>query len=697
LKGQLAAQETKKRVLLPTSRFLQHTAVRPSADHAVQAEPASALTGSRFGQDFSQVAMHAAPDAARSEVASPCPVTPTRCPFGGACHTCPVHVQTKLAINQPGDEYEEEADWVADQTMRAPGAQLQRHTTSQPEPTRVPPIVHEVLRSPGQPLDTATRAFMEPRFGRDFSDVRMHNDATAAESARAVNALAYTVGRDVVFGSGQYAPGTAAGERLLAHELTHVVQQMAASHSVPGRLNIGPVHDRFEQQADRLAEDVAATPRAPEGAGQVDGLRVQRQMGGVKEAEARAEEESSEFRLPPVSLTVPPRRQPSLFPPGKEPHLKFDLERFCTHRILAEGTCKDLALGSKYICCDPTAGYKRPGRKTSIAEPGKTCESEKWTPIFTCDNNCKTALSKGCDDDDHWMALPPKEFSRAKCNAQYTICANGRLTWGYVRDRSSSKKSYEVSPGIQKDLGVKVGDTFRGAIYPPGTDNGLIQVNPCCNWPPTVLPGQLELQLGEPGLQRAPLGPDQDDGTASSAPGTQPVSSQSTHSGPGNDVRQLWLAMGKQPGYGILPKNKRTPMTSGKGHQRDDEKQWIATARAKADQMRDSLKTFLGPDKDLRVTSIVKSGEHTRYRKMDVARAGTTTWEELAAAAVHAGFWVHAEGVKLGGKNWPLSPKATGPHLDLYQIRTVLGDFPTRGETAPEGGMGATGGETADT
>ena len=103
---------------------------------------------------------------------------------------------------------------------------LQRRTVdNQGEPSEVPPIVHEVLRSPGQPLDPATRAFIEPRFGHDFSGVRVHNDARAAESAQAVNALAYTVGRDVVLGAGQYAPTTTDGQRLLAHELAHTIQQ----------------------------------------------------------------------------------------------------------------------------------------------------------------------------------------------------------------------------------------------------------------------------------------------------------------------------------------------------------------------------------------------------------------------------------------------------------------------------------------
>jgi hypothetical protein len=102
---------------------------------------------------------------------------------------------------------------------------LQRAAIDTAPARAAPPIVHEALRSPGQPLDASTRAYMEPCFGRDFSGVRVHTDARAAESARAVDALAYTVGRDVVFGAGQYAPGSSAGRRLMAHELAHVVQQ----------------------------------------------------------------------------------------------------------------------------------------------------------------------------------------------------------------------------------------------------------------------------------------------------------------------------------------------------------------------------------------------------------------------------------------------------------------------------------------
>lgn len=99
-------------------------------------------------------------------------------------------------------------------------------------PVDAAPMVSAALSSPGQPLDMATQGFFSARFGHDFAGVRVHADAGAAQSARAVSALAYTVGRDIVFGAGQYAPGTRAGQRLLAHELTHVVQQGGSSPRV---------------------------------------------------------------------------------------------------------------------------------------------------------------------------------------------------------------------------------------------------------------------------------------------------------------------------------------------------------------------------------------------------------------------------------------------------------------------------------
>jgi len=112
---------------------------------------------------------------------------------------------------------------------------LQRKSSECDWNFEIPPIVHEVLRSPGQPLDKETRNYFEPRFGHDFSQVRVHTDSKAAESARAVNALAYTVGKDVVFGAGQYTPGIAKNKWLIAHELTHIVQ------AVGGPVSEGPI------------------------------------------------------------------------------------------------------------------------------------------------------------------------------------------------------------------------------------------------------------------------------------------------------------------------------------------------------------------------------------------------------------------------------------------------------------------------
>lgn len=121
--------------------------------------------------------------------------------------------------------------------------EFQRSNSS--ELSNVPPIVHEVLDSSGQPLDPAIRAYMEPRLGHDFSKVRIHNDAKAVESARAVNALAYTVGQDVVFGAGRYTPRMTAGRHLLAHELTHVVQQAQG---------ITRLKNHYENQANKAAD-----------------------------------------------------------------------------------------------------------------------------------------------------------------------------------------------------------------------------------------------------------------------------------------------------------------------------------------------------------------------------------------------------------------------------------------------------------
>ncbi|MGH3796774.1 MAG: eCIS core domain-containing protein [Pseudonocardiaceae bacterium] len=126
-------------------------------------------------------------------------------------------------------------------------------------PATAPPVVHDVLRSPGQPLDADTRAFMEPRFGHDFSRVRVHADARATAAADAVGARAYTVGQNIAFAAGMYSPGTTHGRRLLAHELTHVVQQGNAGPGVvASRLTVGDADAPAERVANQTADAITA-------------------------------------------------------------------------------------------------------------------------------------------------------------------------------------------------------------------------------------------------------------------------------------------------------------------------------------------------------------------------------------------------------------------------------------------------------
>jgi hypothetical protein len=197
-------------------------------------------------------------------------------------------LQPKLTMGPPGDHAEQQADRVAEMVMRMPGllppvtepflspfpnvvqrmfaqrAKAEATLRRQFEPATmaappIPPIVHRVLGSPGQPLDPAARDFLEPRFGQDFSHVRVHADEPAAASARAVGALAYTVGRDIVLGAGQYRPHSAEGRKLLAHELTHVVQQAATSAP-----NLQRQRADVEGEAPSVADRVTAALGKPD-------------------------------------------------------------------------------------------------------------------------------------------------------------------------------------------------------------------------------------------------------------------------------------------------------------------------------------------------------------------------------------------------------------------------------------------------
>jgi hypothetical protein len=216
----------------------------------------------------------------------------------------PPLLQQKVAIGPVNDPLEHEADRVADQVLHMPASQTVALTAApqvsrkwaqceaghevQPkraDPARgpvgeAPVLVRQVLNSPGRPLDAATRAYFEPRFKYDFSAVRIHTDAQATESARQVNSLAYAIGTNVVFRSDTYAPDTPVGKGLLAHELTHVVQQRHAPANGP--LSLGSPVDLAEQEAELAAKGVMSGRQAAFPAGSENAARVVRRSPGPR-------------------------------------------------------------------------------------------------------------------------------------------------------------------------------------------------------------------------------------------------------------------------------------------------------------------------------------------------------------------------------------------------------------------------------
>lgn len=279
-----------------------------------------ASAGDRFGHDFRRVRLH--PDAraaapARAADATASTPGPDIVPASGRRESSPI----ELPIGEPGDALEREADRIAAVVAEADRpagvaapvgvssaasgptirrkcdcggstsgsgpcpackaeeeAQTVRRAPGGPMTGPVaPPIVHDVLNAPGRPLDASVRDDMEQRIGHDFSRVRIHTDGQSAASARSMNARAYTVGHDIAFGAGEYAPATQKGRRLLAHELVHVVQQGASLHpnrlsdgrSVAGQEGAGgassnlpgPDRPRVQRQTD---DTDGAEPREPE-------------------------------------------------------------------------------------------------------------------------------------------------------------------------------------------------------------------------------------------------------------------------------------------------------------------------------------------------------------------------------------------------------------------------------------------------
>lgn len=242
--------------------------------------------GNRYVQSMlSQVGPPSAPQTQSAGIGSsagtPVPKQSTRPITAGRL------LQPKLKIGAPDDLYEKEADEAAERAVvqrkcacggdpegecaecRKKRLSVQRVSTGSTAGAEAPPIVDEVLASPGRPLDEVARQTLERGFGYDFSQVRIHDDSKAATSAAAVDALAYTVGNHIVFGDGQYQPGSSHGNRLLAHELTHTIQQTGGMAREIQRLSwddvtsaVSNAEDKVEQEAEAAASAVASGAQA---------------------------------------------------------------------------------------------------------------------------------------------------------------------------------------------------------------------------------------------------------------------------------------------------------------------------------------------------------------------------------------------------------------------------------------------------
>ena len=241
----------------------------------------------------------------------------------GATSNATGPIQAKLKIGAVSDPLEHEADHVVDRVMRMPAPEvsvaaaprhvsrkcadceeekLQRESAApQAASSEAPASVHEVLRAPGLPLDAATRAYFEPRFGHDFSRVRVHTGAAADQSARDVNAYAYTTGHDIVFGAERFAPGTHEGRRLIAHELTHVVQQGKAT-SLPASATL-PIDTSGEPTAEQASGKVMSGHSAS-GVGSGPGTIIQRQ-GLMPNLPPLPSPWPTSIPIPPIPPVVP--------------------------------------------------------------------------------------------------------------------------------------------------------------------------------------------------------------------------------------------------------------------------------------------------------------------------------------------------------------------------------------------------------
>ncbi|MGH7525494.1 MAG: DUF4157 domain-containing protein [Gemmatimonadales bacterium] len=343
---------------------------------------------------------------------------------------------------------------------------LQRQAAGGSGPGRAPEIVHEVLRSPGQSLDRSTRAFMEARFGHDFSRVRVHADARAAESARLVRAKAYTVGHDVVMGAGQPSPATVEGRRLLAHELTHTIQQTESGRTagVPDSLKVGPEDDTHEREADAVAASV---------------------VGGRSGGSARVTgHQPAAIRRVSASAAPVLQRRVKVTPAAAVGDVHSQFERLCPGQLVASGDeirpgpagCQVSSTQSCECACDTAFDPKRTytvdvqpaasSKSTKTLHNKKTAvvpDSSVWPhtasgndPAITMAASSGSNIEFGFFDSagrpfwyDNWRILA------------HELCGHGRLNQTYTGP-TGCRPGHDVTIDTENAIAAEHGGPARG-------------------------------------------------------------------------------------------------------------------------------------------------------------------------------------------------------------------------------------------
>lgn len=328
---------------------------------------------------------------------------------------------------------------ACEECQRSAGS-LQRRAEHPGAGGEVPSIVREVLDSPGERLDRTTRSFMESRFRHDFAGVRIHTGPRASESAHAVDALAYTVGRDIVFGAGAYAPSSAAGRRLLAHELAHTLQQQTPSAAVSSDLQVQPAAGAPEHNADAVA-DAALGARA---------LPAIAPAGGVQRQESPFIRKITVHLTPPQSAELAWHGTPPSGAPGKD---SFTVSTGKGYDDPGDdpGTC------TRHCCADPMTQCAPPWNQPS--RTGACCTyygNSFWT---------------GTPLDEHngwkwWTPIQPFYGQRGIALHQHDEVTGQPIGHGCVRmEEPNAKRIHDFSRGQRTNV------TIDGRAAPVACDD----------------------------------------------------------------------------------------------------------------------------------------------------------------------------------------------------------------------------------